>query len=177
VPLEELRPDAFQPVDIEACGTTVTLSPGDVQDAEGRETVLPNGDLVFEARGTATTDLVRHDTGEMIDELDNSGGVVELISADSTEVTQWLYGPSILFPIPEFGPVDLAAFEEAGIPDLGYFKKGLVLFEVVVNPETGEFVSEDIDVDAKIHHLCDWFGDDDEADRKDRHGDRWKDHN
>ncbi len=72
--------------------------------------------------------------------------------------------------------MDLAAFEEAGIPDLGYFKKGLVLFEVVVNPETGEFVSEDIDVDAKIHHLCDWFGDD-EADRKDRHGDRWKDHN
>jgi hypothetical protein len=166
VPIEELRPDFYDPQDVEACGTTVTLTTGDVADVEGRETTLPNGDTLFEARGDMTIDVTRHDTGEVIDELDISGPVTEQISADGTHITATLGAPSILFPIPEFGPVDAAAFEAAGIPDLAYYKKGTVTFHVVVNTETGEFVSEEADVDARLHDLCTWFGDDE-------HGKSW----
>jgi len=179
VPIEELRPDYFDPVDISACGTTVTMTTGDVADVEGRETTLPNGDLLFESRGAHTVDLTRHDTGQVIDELDISGPVTELVSADGTQITADLYGPSILFPIPEFGPVDVAAFEAAGLPDLAYYRKGVVTFHVVVNPETGEFISEEADVDARVHDLCTWF--DGEHGRGDNgHGDNghenWRGH-
>ena len=160
LPAEELDPTVYDPIDIEACGTTVTVAIGDVREAEGRETVLPNGDTLLEGRGALTADITRHDTGEMIDELDISGPLTELISADGSHVTAWVYGPAVLFPIPDFGPVDAAAFEAAGIPDLAYFKKGLVTFHVVVNPETGEFISEEADVDARLHDLCTWFGED-----------------
>ena len=167
-PMEELDPAYYDPIDIEACGTTVTLSAGDVTEVEGRETALPDGDMLLELRGGFTIDLTRHDTGEVIDELDISGPSTEIFSADGTEITAWYYGPSILFPIPEFGPVDAAAFEAAGIPDLAYFKKGVVTFEVVLNPETGEFISETADVDARVVDLCDWF-DGDRGSRDDRH--------
>ena len=160
LPAEELDPTVYDPIDIEACGTTVTVAIGDVREAEGRETVLPNGDTLLEGRGALTADITRHDTGEVIDELDISGPLTELISADGSHVTAWVYGPAVLFPIPDFGPVDAAAFEAAGIPDLAYFKKGLVTFHVVVNPETGEFISEEADVDAHLHDLCTWFDDD-----------------
>ena len=157
LPAEELDPTVYDPIDIEACGTTVTVAIGDVREAEGRETVLPNGDTLLEGRGALTADITRHDTGEVIDELDISGPLTELISADGSHVTAWVYGPAVLFPIPDFGPVDAAAFEAAGIPDLAYFKRGLVTFDVVVNPETGEFISEEADVDAHLHDLCTWF--------------------
>jgi hypothetical protein len=157
VPIEELRPGFYDPLDISACGTTVTITTGDVADVEGRETTLPNGDFLFERRGEQTVDLTREDTGEVIDELDVSGSLSELISADGMHSVSNVYGPSILFPIPEFGPVDAAAFEAAGLPDLAYFRKGVVTFYVVLDPGTGEFVSEEIDVDARIVDLCTRF--------------------
>ena len=175
LPAEELDPSVYDPIDIEACGTTVTIAIGDVREAEGRETVLPNGDLLLEGRGALTADITRHDTGEMIDELDISGPLTELISADGTHVTAWVYGPSVLFPVPEFGPVDEAAFEAAGIPDLAYFTKGVVTFHVVVNPDTGEFISEEADVDARLHDLCTWF-DGNHGQGNDNHDKNWKDH-
>ncbi len=174
-PIEELDPAFFDPVDIAACGTTVTMSTGDVADVEGRETTLPNGDMLFETRGPQTVDLTRHDTGEVIDELDISGPLTELISADGTHVTAYVYGPSILFPVPEFGPVDAAAFEAAGLPDLAYYRKGVVTFHVVVNPDTGEFISETADVDARVHDLCTWF-DGNRGHENDNHKRNWKDH-
>lgn len=167
LPIEELRPGFYDPIDIEACGTTVTSSTGDEADVEGRETILPNGDLLFELRGEMTIDLTRHDTGQVIDELDISGPTLELISADGTHIIGTYHGPSILFPFPELGPVDAAAFEAAGIPDLAYFKKGTVTFDLVIDPETGQAVSEEADVDARMHDLCTWF----DNDRGDRHGD------
>lgn len=126
-------------------------------DVEARETPQTNGELLFEARGEHTVDLTRQDTGQVIDELDISGPYVEIFSADGSEITAWYYGPSTLFPIPEFGPVDAAAFEAAGIPDLAYFERGVVTFDVVVNTETGEFISETADVDARLVDLCTWF--------------------
>ena len=178
VPIEELRPGFYDPVDIAACGTTVTMTTGDVADVEARESTLPDESTLFEQRGGHTIDLTRQDTGQVIDELDISGPYVEIFSPDGTEITAWYYGPSILYPIPEFGPVDVAAFEAAGIPDLAYFKRGVVTFDVVLNPETGEFISEEADVDARLHDLCTWF----DNDRGDRGGDRhhgdknWRDH-
>ncbi|PRY51710.1 hypothetical protein LY71_10180 [Geodermatophilus tzadiensis] len=172
VPIEELRPGFYDPVDISACGTTVTLATGDVADVEGRETTLPDGDLLFETRGEQTADLTRQDTGEVIDELDISGSLSELIAADGLHSVSHLYGPSVVFPIPEFGPVDAAAFEAAGLPDLGYFREGVITFTVVLDPETGEFASEDIDVDARVVDLCTWF----DGDRGQAHGHDHGDH-
>ena len=160
LPAEELDPTVYDPIDIEACGTTVTMSPGDERDVETRQTNLPNGDLLIELRGAFTVDLTRHDTGQVIDELDISGDTTELISEEGTHIIGVYEGPSILFPFPELGPVDEAAFEAAGIPDLAYFKKGVVSFDLVINPETGEAVSEEADVDARLHDLCTWFSDD-----------------
>src|SRR3712207_4483398 len=150
VPIEELRPGFYDPVDIAACGTTVTMTTGDEADVEARETPQRNGELLFEARGEHTVDLTRQDTGQVIDELDISGPYTEVFSADGSEITAWYYGPSILFPIPEFGPVDAAAFEAAGTPDLAYFKKGVVPFAVVLNPETGKLISETAHVDPPV---------------------------
>lgn len=168
-PIEELRPGFYDPVDISACGTTVTMTTGDVSDVEARETLLPNGDLVYEARGGLTVDLTRQDTGQLIDELNVSGPYTELISADGTHIVGTYYAPSILFPYPELGPVDAAAFEAAGIPDLAYVKKGVVTFDLVINPDTGQAVSEEADVDGRIIDLCTWFdgdhGHDDGYDR------------
>jgi hypothetical protein len=157
VPVEELRPGFYDPVEISACGTTVTITTGDEADVEGRETPLPNGELLYEQRGERTIDLRREDTGQVIDELDVSGPYTEVFSADGTEITAWYFGPSILYPIPEFGPVDAAAFEAAGIPDLAYFKRGVVAFEVVLSPDTGEFIEETAYVDARVRDLCTWF--------------------
>jgi hypothetical protein len=156
-PIEELRPGYYDPVDIAACGTTVTMTTGDEADVEGRETLLPNGELLFETRGERTVDLTRQDTGQVIDELDVSGPYTEQISVDGTHIIGTYYAPTILFPYPELGPVDAAAFEAAGIPDLAYVKKGVVTFDLVIDPDTGEAVSEEADVDARIIDLCTWF--------------------
>ncbi len=166
VPIEEVAPGFYDPVDIAACGTTVTMTTGDVSDVEARETPLPDGSLLHEARGALTVDLTRHDTGQVIDELDVSGPYTELISADGTHVIGTYHAPSILFPYPELGPVDAAAFEAAGIPDLAYVKQGVVTFDLVVNPDTGEAVSEEADVDGRIVDLCTWF----DGDRGQAHG-------
>ncbi len=72
-PAEEVIPGYYDPVDVAACGTTVTITPGDVTDVESRITELPDGRLLIESRGAQTIDLTRQDTGQMIDELNVSG--------------------------------------------------------------------------------------------------------
>jgi hypothetical protein len=180
IPVEELRPGYYDSVDVAACGTTVTVATGDQADVEARETPLPSGELLYEARGAHTVDLTRHDTGQMIDELDVSGPYTEVFSADGSEIDAWYYGASILWPVPEFGPVDAAAFEAAGLPDLTYFTYGVIMFEVVLNPETGEFLEETAHVRARVVDLCDWFGDDhhhdDDHHDDDHHHDHYSSH-
>jgi hypothetical protein len=81
--------------------------------------------------------------------------------------------PSILCPFPELGPVDEAAFEAAGIPDLALVKKGVVTFDLVINPDTGEAVSEEADVDGQVIDLCTWF----DGNRGHHHHDKnWRHH-
>lgn len=156
-PAEEVQPGYYDPVDVAACGTTVTITPGDVTDAESRITELPDGRLVIETRGAQTIDLTRQDTGQMIDELDVSGPYSEVVSADRTYIIGVYQAPTILYPYPELGPADAAAFEAAGIPDLAYLKKGAVRFDLVIDPDTGQAESEEADVDGRVIDLCTWF--------------------
>ncbi len=160
-PIEEVDPAYYDPIDISACGTTVTSSTGDVAEVEVRETPQPDGGMLRELRGGFTIDLTREDTGQMIDELDVSGPYYEVVRPSADGTTLDIIGVSnartILYPYPELGPVDAAAFEAAGIPDLAYVKSGVVTFDLVINPETGQAVSEEADVDARIIDLCTWF--------------------
>ncbi len=175
VPVETVIPDYYEPFEIEACDSTITVEAGDVREVEVHETVRPDGTTVTRFRGDATQDLTRQSDGAMIDELDISGSAVQRVSADGSVVTVTLEGGSTLFPFPN--PVELAAFEEAGLPVLTYFAKGEVTLRATVNPETGETLSLEFpEVDAKIIDLCTLFdkkkhhdhGDDDDDD--DRHG-------
>ncbi len=165
VPVETLIRDYYEPVEGQACGTTVTLSAGDVREVEVRQTTLADGSTVTEFRGDFTADVTRQDTGETIDELDISGYAKEVVSPDGTEVSFTLEGPSIGGPR---NPIEEAAFEEAGLPTLAYWEEGEVTMHAVIDPATGEQVSVEIDNDAHwVEDVCTWF--DDEDDCEDRH--------
>jgi len=161
--------DGFMPVDpsyyeqspqFEACGSTITMTSGDVREAEERVTELATGETLIEFRGAFTVDLVRESDGAMIDELDigGPGWEVDAQIGDEVLITQVLYGASILFPAG--GPVDEAAFEEAGIPALAYFQdpEDRVQVEIRIDAETGEPIDvEFTNVDAELVDLCAWF--------------------
>ncbi len=159
-PAEEVIPGYYDPVEVAACGTTVTITAGDVTDVEARVTELPDG-YVLEARGAQTIDLTREDTGQMIDELDVSGPYYEVVRPSADGATLDIIGVSnartILYPYPELGPVDAAAFEAAGIPDLAYLKNGYIRFDLVVDASTGQAITEEADVRGRVVDLCTWF--------------------
>ncbi|SFN89579.1 hypothetical protein SAMN05660359_00486 [Geodermatophilus obscurus] len=168
---EETGAEQFVPVDpafydevvqAEACGSIVTITAGDVREVEERVTELATGEVLVEFRGAATVDLVRESDGAVIDELDISGPGYELQRTVGNEVriTNVLYGASLLFPYAG-SAVDIAAFEEAGIPDLAYFTapEESVEVEIVVDAETGEPLEVEFDeIDAELVDLC-WLFD------------------
>jgi hypothetical protein len=172
-------PADYPPVEFEACGSVITLSNGDVFEVEERVTELPNGGSLIEFRGDWTVDLVRKSDGATIDELDIGGPGYELArpKGDEVHIVNKLYANSVLF---RFGvpphPADVAAFDEAGIPDLAYFTEGNVELEIVVDAETGEPKSVEFDeVDANIVDLCPLF-DEDEDDDHEKDDDHDKSH-
>ncbi|WP_448627386.1 hypothetical protein [Geodermatophilus sp. URMC 64] len=167
VPVETVIPEYYDPVEFEACGTTVRLESGDVREVEVRRITRPDGTQVTTFRGAATVDLIRAD-GARIDELDISGPGKEIVSPDGSHVVTLLFGASLIFPSPD--PVDQAAFDEADLPDIGYFEHGAVTFDATVNPDTGELLALDIDVDARVVDLCRRFDRDDHG-HGDGHGD------
>ncbi|MGY1617632.1 hypothetical protein ACI797_12910 [Geodermatophilus sp. SYSU D00691] len=154
VPVETLIPNYYDGFEIEACGTTVLVEPGDVREVEVRQTTRGDGAIVTRFRGDLTLDLERAD-GATIDELDVSGPAREVVSGDGTQVTLATFGASFVAPNPD--PVDLAAFAEAGLPHLAYFEHGSVTFHVTLDPETGEVLAEEIDVRAHVVDLCTWL--------------------
>lgn len=164
-------PANYPPVQFEACGSVITISNGDVFEVEERFTELPDGrGLLIEFRGEWTVDLVRESDGAMIDELDigGPGYEVQRTKGDEVHITNKLYGASILFPfgVPPL-PVDVAAFDEAGLPHLAYYTEGNVEVEIVIDAETGEPTSIEFDeVDANIVDLCPLF---DEAGHEGEH--------
>jgi hypothetical protein len=149
-----------QVVEVPACGTTVTITAGDVRDVEERTRTLATGETLTEFRGGATLDLVRASDGARIDELDIGGPGFELSRTvgDEVRITNLLYGASIVATTGE--PADIAGFEAAGVPLLGYFADPgqTVELELRIDAETGDLIETEFDeIDADIVDLCPLF--------------------
>jgi hypothetical protein len=145
---EPVPEEYWEPFEIEACDSTVTITGGDVRESEMRVQVLDDGSTFTEYRGAQTVDLVRESDGATIDELDISGDAWDLVSEDGTEVLAELDGPSLLWTMNE---VEEAAADEAGLPYLFWYEEGTVLFRLDIDAETGESTAVDVlrsDVDA-----------------------------
>ena len=159
--------DFYAPMVTEACGETITVRYGDVREVEIRTTEFEGGVVFTEFRGAGTFDVLDAEGTVVIDELDISGVGYEIFKPDGT-ITNVLYGASILFPFDD--PIDRAAFEEAGLPDLAYFEDPAesITVEIKIDPEDGAVQSvEFTDIDAEIVDLCTYFDDG----RKDGGGD------
>ncbi|WP_029431600.1 hypothetical protein [Blastococcus sp. URHD0036] len=111
-------------MEVPACGTTVTITAGDVRDVEERTRTLATGGTLTEFRGGATVDLVS--------------------PTSSPAPAPWPTGE----------PADIAGFEAAGLPLLGYFSdpEQTVELELRVDAETGDLIETEIDAD--IVDLC-----------------------
>jgi hypothetical protein len=143
----------YASVDIEACGSVVTIDSGDLREVEQRSEVLDDGTVFTEYRGGQTVDLTRQSDGAMVDELDISGPGWDLASADGTEVLVSLDGPSLIWAGNE---VERAAADEEGLPYLMYFEEGTALFRIELDPATGESTAVDgLRLDADVVDLCD----------------------
>jgi hypothetical protein len=149
VPVPE---EFYDPVDVEACGSVVTIAGGDVREAELRQQVLDDGTTFIEFRGGRTVDLTRQSDGATIDELDISGRSWDLFSSDGTQVVFEVDGPSMLWA---GNDVERAAADEAGLPYLMYFEEGTILLRLTVDPATGESTAVDgLQLDADVVDLC-----------------------
>ena len=149
VPVPE---EFYEPVDVEACGSVVTVTGGDVREAELRQQVLDDGSTFLEFRGDRTVDLTRQSDGATIDELDVSGRSWDLVSSDGSEVVAELNGPVVLWAGNE---VERAAADEAGLPHLMYVQEGTILLRLTVDPETGESTAVDgLRLEADVVDLC-----------------------
>jgi hypothetical protein len=149
---EPVPEEYWAPFDAEACGSTVTITGGDVREAEQRVEVLEDGSTFTEYRGGATVDITRESDGATIDELDISGDAWELVSADATEVLIDLEGASVVLALND---VERAEFEAAGVPEFFWYEEGTVLLSLVVDAGTGESQTADLlRVDADVVDVC-----------------------
>lgn len=149
VPVPE---EFYEPVDVEACGSVVTVTGGDVREAELRQQVLDDGSTFLEFRGDRTVDLTRQSDGATIDELDVSGRSWDLVSSDGSEVVAELDGPVVLWA---GNDVERAAADEAGLPHLMYVQEGTILLRLTVDPATGESTAVDgLRLEADVVDLC-----------------------
>ncbi len=120
---EPVPEEYYASVEIEACGSVVTIDSGDVREVEQRSEVLDDGTVFTEYRGEQTVDLTRASDGAMIDELDVSGPGWDLVSADGTEVLVELDGLSIIWA---GNDVERAAADEAGLPEDPEFRAAIM---------------------------------------------------
>lgn len=120
-------PEYYEPVDFAACGSTVTMTSGDVREVEQKVRVRSDGRIVITYRGGATVDLFRASDEAFIDELNVSGRGSERYSADQTELSVSLRGPSIIWPV---SAADTAALTAAGFPESFYFERGHLTIDV-----------------------------------------------
>jgi hypothetical protein len=81
--------------EIELCDSTVTISPGDVQEVEYRSTVA-GGTTIVELRGRSTVDIRRESDNAFIDELDASGSGTEVYAPGGTVIFS-AEGPLIIY--------------------------------------------------------------------------------
>jgi len=149
VPVPE---EFYAPVDVAACGSTVTIAGGDVREAQLRQRVLDDGTTFVEFRGARTVDLTRQSDGAAVDELDVAGRSWDLISSDLTQVVVEVDGPAILWASND---VERAAADEAALPHLMYVEGGTMLLRLTVDPATGESTAVDgLQLEADVVDLC-----------------------
>ena len=142
----------YASVEVEACGSVVTIDSGDVREVEQRSKVLDDGTVFTEYRGAQTVDLTLASDGASIDELNISGPGWNLVSADGTTLLVELDGPSLIWALND---VERAAADEEGLPYLMYFEEGTVLFRLLVDPATGETTAVDgLRLEADIVDMC-----------------------
>jgi hypothetical protein len=140
--------DYYAEVEFPACGTRITVTSGDVQDAYEKVRVKRDGRTVIKIRGNQTVDVSAEPDGALpdggfIDELDVSGPGSTRISADGMTIVQVLEGPSIVYPVSE---TDSAALNEAGLSDFFVFNEGKLKVEIVFSDEEGALEPESVEV-------------------------------
>lgn len=113
-------PEQFlEPTTYAACGSTVTVTQGDVNEAEYRARVHRKVEWV-DYRGAWTVDVVRESDGARIDELDIGGPGREVYSYWTYDVSY--EGPSLIGSAGS--PKEAAAWAEKGLPELFYYTEG-----------------------------------------------------
>lgn len=140
----------YDPIDIDACGSTVTMTAGDVQDVEWKVNIRRDGSTVIKYRGDTTVDLTRTSDHAFIDELDVSGRYTEHISADQNNYSASLKGPSIIWPL---SSAEADAIADAGLPEFFYFEKGRFAIDIAFSedPKVLEPVSIDVTKNSTRH--------------------------
>jgi hypothetical protein len=148
MPVDE---EFYAPIEVEACGSTVTLASGDIREVLVREKVKKDGSIVVRYRGGLTADITRASDGAFIDELDISGPLTERISADG-QVLVTLGGASIISPS---DPTSAAGFAAAGLPNIFYFEHGRVAIEVEPSADPAAMEPASVEVVHRPRHVVD----------------------
>lgn len=130
------------PKTVAACGTEVTITPGDAQELEYLAIEAVDGSTYVLYRGATTADVARED-GALLEELDVSGPGYERYSEDGLTVTFSFEGPTITAA---FDEVEAAVFEQAGLPAFFYYDGGNITETVVfpADPEAETIVSAEV---------------------------------
>ncbi len=147
-------PEAYQPVEVAACGSTVTVTPGDVRATEYRARAFDDGTTVVRIRGGGTVDVVRTSDGAVLDELDVAGSGYEFHRPELREVIYDFDGPALIGALDE---VERAAFAAEGLPELFYYSTGRVIEQIALSadPQAESIESAQVlAVDAEVHDVC-----------------------
>jgi hypothetical protein len=147
---------AFEPLTREGCGSTLTFTPGDVDEVEYQAMTQADGTVRREFRGHSTADITRESDGAIIDELPNGGPGHEVSSADGLHATFSYEGPSVIYA---FDEVEAAVFATEGLPPLFWYEEGNLTERVVfpADPEALTIESAEIVTDTMrgVYDLCD----------------------
>ena len=145
-----------QPIVLEACGSTVTGTTGDVMELEYQAMHQPDGTIRVEYRGESTLDIARESDGALLDELEAGGPGTEIYSADGQSIVFSWEGPSVIFA---FDEVEAAVFAAQGLPSIFYYESGNTTERVVLSEdpqaptiESAEFLT---DTARGVRDVCD----------------------
>ncbi|MDN4612605.1 hypothetical protein [Arthrobacter burdickii] len=141
----------FPPVS--ACGTTLTLTSGDVRDVQNKVQVKHDGETVVTYRGGATVDVsvapdktpgAAFPKGAFLDELDISGRGSVRTSADESTIVVKLQGPSIVYPTGS--QVEAAALAGAGLPEIFIFERGKLTLEIRLSEDENAVEPDSVEI-------------------------------
>jgi len=153
LPLPEGENGGFS---VEACGSTVTASPGDVDETEYQSMHQADGTIRVEFRGDSTLDVTRESDDATLDELEAGGPGYQLYSADGLTVTYSYEGPGI---VGAFDEVEAAVFAGQGLPPVFYYETGTTTERVVFSedPEAATIESAEFLTDTAlgVMDVCD----------------------